>query len=84
MKVCKHRLYHAIGARCECMSPYIVLLGFMSWLTGRNQVVTFSASHESGPAVELITKYCTKQGWDMNVEDFQYWFNSLKSMSPNE
>jgi len=85
MNICKHRLYHAIGVPCECIPPYVVLMSFMAWLTVRNQAVTFSAHDNAGPAVELIEKFCTKQGWAAkDTEEFKYWLNILKPMSPNE
>ncbi len=47
----------------EDVRPAEVLFGFLGWLTCRSTPVTFSASHEASPAVELLELYCEAQGW---------------------
>lgn len=43
--------------------PSEAVMGFLSWLTTREEPVTFSAKHDSAKAVRLYAEYIDAQGW---------------------
>jgi len=79
MTECKCKLYHAIGERCECIPPAVVLIAFLGWLTARKTEVTFGSHHECSPAVDVLTKFCDSQGWTTENINVQEWIDKLKS-----
>jgi len=46
-----------------------ILFGFMGWLTSRDQVETFSSSHDAAIAVELIEKFCKANNLKTGIRD---------------
>lgn len=57
--------------------PSEALYGFASWLTIRNEAVTFSASHDAAKAAELVNEYCKAQGYE-DPRDSHYPGNIVK------
>lgn len=56
--------------------PSEALFAFMGWLTSRHERVTFSASDDASPAVELVDRFCKRHGL-ANPRDSERWFDAI-------
>lgn len=73
----------SVNATTELTHPHAALLGFMGWLTSRDQEVgPFSAHHEAATAAELVSEFAASQDWPELPED---WTQTLKPypVAPN-
>lgn len=63
MDNCPHRLYHAIGVSCGCISPAAAIVAFVSWLSTRKVRISFGSMEECTAATDVIKRFCASQGW---------------------
>lgn len=63
-----------IGKQRKTLSPSEALYGFGGWLTGRDEPITMSATHNAGIVAELIDIFCKtnnlpdpRDHWERNL-----------------
>ena len=63
------------------LNPSEAVLGFVAWLTTRDEVTKMSARHDSGVIADLVKEFCSVQG----LEDISAaWPDNLKPMEESE
>jgi hypothetical protein len=63
------------------LRPSEALFGFMSWLTIRQEEVTFSRHHEASIAVELLKKFIDVQKLSNPRENYTKYLKSMSGLN---
>ena len=64
----------------DSVSPAAAIYAFAAWLTGREEPVTLSATHDAAIAAELADEFCKSQGFEGPDGD---WTAALKPYPPS-
>ena len=50
------------------------VLGFMGWLTTRDETLMISANHVCGPAADVVKEFCDANNWPAPRPGCTKWF----------